>query len=449
MKFRIPLLGLAACAALAGCIGNNGDSLPPPTGVQPISGDGYVGVSWASQVGVEYYVFAANNPSLTPSNFADTAINGFPLNNFGTAQPPDIFCGAANGLDYFFTITAHTGSAPGGPGSPDVLAVARPAGSSWRIGGAIAGAINGIGYAQTTTCLPYALPTGLFVAVGPAGKIFTSPDGINWTQRSPATADLYGVAALTGNVNNPGASAQVFIAVGAGGAVARSTDGITWNTTVVYNPGVPTLRSVAFSGSVFVAVGDTGRIQTSPDGVTWTVQVSNTSANLHSVRCVGAICYAVGDNGLIDVSSSSGLPVSNGTNASSWTAVTVGGGNFALRDVVYGNYDYNWSNGVIGVAGVTAINTWVAVGDAGAVFVNNSGTWVQVPLGSAPNLVGIGYSTRFLAIDAAGNAYASQTGAAGTWSVVASTGVTDAVAIAGSGNGFVTVGSAGDNASSF
>jgi len=118
--------------------------------------------------------------------------------------------------------------------------------------------------------------------------------------------------------------------------------------------------------------------------------------------------------------------------------------------VRYGNNDTNeTATGVIGVGGVQAINTWVAVGDSGAVFVNSGGGWTQVPLAGGPNLIAIGYSSQFVAIDAAGNAYVSQTGAVGSWSAVAATGVTDAVGITGNGHGFVTVGSAGDNASSF
>jgi hypothetical protein len=150
---------------------------------------------------------------------------------------------------------------------------------------------------------------------------------------------------------------------------------------------------------------------------------------------------AVGDAGVILTSNNSG---------SSWTAQTVGGGASALRGVIWGNNDINKTgNNVVGVGDVVAINTWVVVGDNGAVFTNNNGAWTQVPLPAAPNLVAIGYTSQFIAVDAAGNAYASQTGTIGSWSSSAATGVTDAVAITGNGHGFVVVGSAGDNASSF
>jgi hypothetical protein len=160
---------------------------------------------------------------------------------------------------------------------------------------------------------------------------------------------------------------------------------------------------------------------------------------------VGGTCYAVGDAGVIDLSVNSG-----GT----WTAQTVGGGASALRAVAYGNFDNNvTAPGVIGIGGLTptSINTWVAVGDAGAAFVNVNGasTWTSVPFAGAPNLTVVSYTTQFVAIDAAGNAYASQTGASGTWSAAAATGLASADGIVSNGYGYVAVGTAGDNASSF
>jgi len=411
--------------------------------VQAVSGDGIAGVTWTSEADQVYLVFGSNNPALTTTNWLDVGIGGFPLNNYGTkAQPPSLVCNAGNGLDYFFTVDARTGTAPGGVGSPDVTATPRSAGSKWAAGTGMGATINGTGYATITTCLPTGLPTGIFVAVGLGGAIFTSSDGSKWTQRSPVAADLYGVAAITGFPNNPTAPALIFVAVGAGAAVVTSTDGITWTTSIVGNPALPTVRSVTVSGTGFVAVGDAGRIQTSTDGVNWTVRASGTTVNLHNVNCVSQICFAVGDDGQIDASSDGGA---------SWSPQTIAGGAYALRAVTNGNHDINETgNGVVGVGGVVAINTWVAVGDSGAVFVNSGGgTWTQVPLAGAPNLTAIGYTSQFVAIDAAGNAYVSQTGTVGSWSATAATGVTDAVGIATSGYGFVVVGTAGDSASSF
>jgi len=442
----------AVCAALAGCLSNTGDSVPPPTGIKAVVGDGYAGLSWNSELGVSYLVFGSINPNLTTLNWLDPGINGFALNNLGTdAQPPDLLCNATNGQDYYFTISAHTGTAPGGPGSPVVRATARAAGGAgtWILGTPIGTNINGAGYAGISGCSANAAPTGIYVAVGPTGQIFSSSTGSTWTSRTPVgyTTDLYGVAAYTSPVSTVAAPSLALVAVGAGSAVLTSTDAITWTSRVAANGAMPTLRAAAVAGNIFIAVGDSGHIQSSLDGITWTTQTSNTAVNLHAVDCAfvstGYTCVAVGDAGVIDVSADSGT---------TWTAQTVGGGASALRAVVYGNFDNNLgANGVVGIGGAapTSINTWVAVGDAGAVFVDSTGTWFAAPLAGAPNLVSIAYSTQFVALDASGNAYTSQTAISGSWSAAAVTGVANPAAITGNGHGFVAIGTAGDNASSF
>jgi hypothetical protein len=417
-----------------------------------VVGDGIVGITWTPLPDVSYLVFGSNNPNLTTLNWLDPGINGFALNNLGTkAEPPAFYCGATNGIDYYFTVDAHSGTAPGGPGSPAVKTTARSAGSAglWTLGIPIGANMTGVSYAAITGCVSAGaptLPSGMYAAVGPAGAIFTNPTGrTSWTSRSPAgyTTDLNAVDGYTAPTSTPAAPVFLFVAVGAGGAVITSADAVTWTPRVAASGSAPTLRSISVASGAFVAVGDGGRIQTSVDGVTWSVQTSGTTVNLHAVHCVASSCYAVGDAGLIDLSLDSGA---------TWTAKTVGGGASALRAVAYGNLDNNLSApGVVGIGGLTSINTWVAVGDGGAVFVNplGAGTWTSVPFASAPNLSLISYTTQFVAIDAAGNAYSSQTGAAGTWSAAAATGLTSAAGIISNGYGYVAVGSAGDNAYSF
>jgi hypothetical protein len=454
VKFRFLFPILAASAALAGCLGNSGDSLPPPNGIQPVIGDGIVGVTWTSLADVSYLVFGSTNPNLTTLNWLDAGIAGFAVNNQGTkAQPPAFLCGATNGIDFYFTIDAHSGTAPGGPGSPVVKATGRSAGSAglWTLGMPIGANVNGVGYAAITGCVSTGAPTmpsGLYVAVGPAGAIFTAPNGrSSWTSRSPAgyTTDLYAVASYTSPISTAAAPVFLIVAVGAGGAVITSADGVTWTSRVAASGSAPILRSVSLANGVFVAVGDGGHIQTSVDGVTWTTQTSGTTVNLHAVACVVSTCYAVGDAGVIALSVNGG---------GIWTAQTVGGGASALRAVTYGNFDNNLTApGVVGIGGSapTSINTWVVVGDAGAAFVNanGAGTWTSVPFASAPNLALVSYTSQFVAIDAAGNVYTSRIGSSGTWSAPAATGLASAAGIISNGYGYAAVGQAGDNAFSF
>ena len=450
LRYLLPLF--AASAVLSGCLGNSGNPVAPPSDIRPVVGDGIAGIEWTPQLGVSYLAFASTNASLTTQNW--TSI-GFALLNGGTSTvPPALLCNATNGLTYYFTVDAHTGTAPGGPGSPLITATARSAGGAgtWNVGAPAGLNVNGVGYAAITTCLESGKPTGIYAAVGPAGAIFSSTNGSNWTSRTPAgySTDLYAVVAITGSINVPTAPNLLFVAVGAGGAVIRSGDGVTWTSSVAASGSAPTLRSISISVTSFVAVGDGGRIQTSSDGVTWTTHTSNTTANLHSIQCVSTTCVAAGDGGVIDIS------VDGGTT---WTVNLVGGGASALRAVAYGNFDNNEvGNGVIGLGGttLTSINTWVVVGDNGTAFesavvatgITASG-WNATPIAGAANLVAIAYTTQFVAVDAAGHAFTSQLATANTWSPAIATGLTDPVSITTNGHGFVLLGSSGDNATSF
>lgn len=460
---------------MCGCLGNSGNPSDAPTGVQAVIGDSMAGVTWNSQADQTYYVFGSLNPALTTLNWTDANIAGFPLNNLGSkAQPPALLCSASNDQSFYFTIDAHSGTAAGGTGSPVVQATARPAGGAgtWRPGNTIVANISSVGYATLTRCLPNGPPSGTFVAVGPGGGIFTSDDGVQWgaalTPQGYVT-DLFAVTAITGRPDFPADPARLFVAVGANGASITSIDGIAWTPGATSNNTRNTLRAIAIAGASFIAVGDNGRIQTSPDGVNWLAVQTPTSVNLHAIECVGNGCVAVGDSGVILMSTNGGA---------GWFGTVVGGGATALRAVAFGNNDNNLSSGgVVGDNFKVAINTWVVAGDNGAMFESStvgtsSTTWNTVPVAGAGNFVGIGYSTQFVAIDANGNAFTSQTGIAGSWSGAVSTGVTNAIAITGNGHGsapplqltstlwittavadnshgFVVVGSAGSNASSF
>ena len=95
---------------------------------------------------------------------------------------------------------------------------------------------------------------GLFVAVGMWGRIYTSPDGLNWTLREGATKDLYNVIYENDR----------FIAVGLK-TIITSDDGINW---VDKSPdSTTTFRKVTYGKGIFVAVGN--KIYASSDGDAW------------------------------------------------------------------------------------------------------------------------------------------------------------------------------------
>ncbi len=120
---------------------------------------------------------------------------------------------------------------------------------------------------QGNPLLDIAYGNATFVAVGDAGCIVSSPNGVSWTSRnshtsSPINGIVWGGAA--------------FVAVGEAGLILSSPDGVAWTTR---SAGVAaSLNAVSYASGQFVAVGDSGAILTSPDGITWT---SRSSGSCH------------------------------------------------------------------------------------------------------------------------------------------------------------------------
>lgn len=132
----------------------------------------------------------------------------------------------------------------------------------------------------------------LMVAVGggvSSGYIQTSPDGINWTTRTNSATAAIKDAIWTGSQ---------FLACGSSGNVLTSPDGINWTTR---DSGVTTsLNSVVATPSLLVIVGSDGTIITSDNGgVSWTQQVTGTFSTLNAVEWTGSEFVAVGNNGKV------------------------------------------------------------------------------------------------------------------------------------------------------
>ena len=106
---------------------------------------------------------------------------------------------------------------------------------------------------------------------------FTSPDGINWTQQTPAMENSNFAYDICWSKE-----LQIFCAVGIycneayGSLVATSPDGINWTHQICSTPTNGILRGICWSSelNLFVATGTVtaldGYIYTSPDAVTWT-----------------------------------------------------------------------------------------------------------------------------------------------------------------------------------
>lgn len=476
MKSRFVLPATLVTLGLCGCLGNSGNSSSPPQGVRAYAGDASLSVTWVTDPGVSYWVFHAQSPLLsTADNWANLLYAGVLVN---TGSPATI-CGQINNPSptpifpaTYFSVNGRTGSAPGGPGSALVSAAPRPAGgpdAPWITGTTIPSPVSAIGYAPVTGCGYAGRPaSGVYVAVGPAGTIYSatfspavagplSPSlgnaPLEWVRASaPAglSEDLLGVAGYSyaSAANNPGVASFVFVAVGKGGTIVRSTDGQNWQQV----SGVPTgvnLNAVAVAGSTFVAVGDSGVVLTSGDSLNWSLNANATASSsntLNAIHCVSTTCVAVGANGTTLWTSSSGA---------TWTLYATGTNNWT--GIAYGNANDNadalvteTSNTLTVTPGNQSINTWVVVDANGSyATATTAGSWISGATAIASSIVAIDYTTRFVALDGAGNAYASENGYNWSSAPVGASNLFDAVAMRSNGAGYVAIGSSGGNASSF
>ncbi|MGB7541925.1 MAG: fibronectin type III domain-containing protein [Burkholderiales bacterium] len=402
------IAAVAAAALLASC--GNGSPASPPTDVSVVAGDGSVTVSWTMASEVEYWLFYAPASSITTDNW--TSLPGSQVRTSVTS--PRLVTALTNGATYAFTVNGRYGHGPGGAGSPSLAAVPRLAGAAWTAGTSLAATnLRGVAYGAA------------YVAVGDAGTMFSSPDGITWTpQISNVTTDL-NAAIYGGN----------YVAVGIGGVILQSSDSVTWTPRT--SPTPSSLNAVTTNGGgVYAAVGAAGTIITSSDTVTWTPAVSGITPNdLYAVTYGNGLYVAVGASGTLLTSA----------DASNWTlqAVTPSTAS-ALRGVAYGS----------ATVGGTATPLFVAVGDAGTLVTSPDGVnWtLQSPIGSS-TLNAVTFGHQFIAVGNGGSIFTSVDGV--TWP--AATSVTPATSSnlygvahnATDPYGYSAVGAAGVNLSAF
>ena len=224
-----------------------------------------------------------------------------------------------------------------------------------------------------------------FVAVGGdvnGNDILTSPDGVSWTpQLVPSTINLltlYGVAASSNRIIAVGTQSVVQGTTPAEGVMLSSTDGISW--TEVQMPVSATLQKIVWAGNQFVAVGNldgstaTPVALTSPDGVTWTSHAMNTGTltipediawNGSRYVVVGAGAVATSTDGINWQESGVGI---GGSFAVAWN-----GQEFLACGMTYcaiSSDGTQWSANIqLPVSGATVYglawgdSKWVAVGD--------------------------------------------------------------------------------------
>jgi hypothetical protein len=191
----------------------------------------------------------------------------------------------------------------------------------------------------------------LGVQVCDLGRVYTSPDLINWfPQDSHLTNDLQAVTFFGNRI----------ILTGSYGAVAYSDDGVNFTAGSLNTANW--IVSVAASPNLVVAVGDNGALYTSTDGAAWHLQSpppSLGSSWLLSAAYGNGVFVTTGEKGYIATSS-------NGTN---WTARSISSSYGQLEDVA-------WIN-TSGSHTVFPYTGFWTVSDAGDAFYSatNGTTW--------------------------------------------------------------------------
>ncbi len=146
---------------------------------------------------------------------------------------------------------------------------------------------------------------GRFVAVGPAGTITTSTDGITWSQaNSGVNGYLSSVAYGNGR----------YIIVGFGNALI-SEDGVSWNRTSLPREGNVGVSGVTFAGDRFFGMSNVNYtlrppqmnyVVTSTDGINWTKSDTASAANVGRIAYGGGT-YLAQDMTSGELSSSDGI----------------------------------------------------------------------------------------------------------------------------------------------
>jgi hypothetical protein len=238
--------------------------------------------------------------------------------------------------------------------------------------------LNGITYADNQ-----------FVAVGEAGAVYTSTNGLSWaTQTSGTAEELFEVTH----------GSNLFVSVGCQGTIITSQNAKSWSSqSAIDNCDI---YGVTYGNNLYVASGLGGRIQTSSDGFTWTAQASGVSDELTAVTYGNGLYVAVGTNGAI-LTSPDGVTwtfrVSNTT--AQIGSILYAGGQFVagVRDgtILTSPDGISWTsrvtNNVNPLYGIAYSNgKYIAVGTLGTILTSLDGvTWVTRESITSESLYGV------------------------------------------------------------
>lgn len=227
-----------------------------------------------------------------------------------------------------------------------------------------------------------------FVSVMQNGRVYASPDGIQWTFWDQGVGPSNGWQGVTYGDGR-------FLSVAYSGPYpsARSTNGVNWTFA-----GLPYLtpvtggwESAAFGDDTFVAV-ESSRVAYATDD-TWTVIAAAKTANWSSVTYGAGLFVAVSDDSVMTSPNGRTWTLQTAAEKNDWSSVTYAAGMFVAVSSNGTNRVMTSTDGVSWTAQTAPLRAWrsitygnggfVAVGDAGAVMTSGISTGVSPALDSA------------------------------------------------------------------
>lgn len=400
------------------------------------SGDTGAGRTLASIAwGGSLFVAVGNNGSVVTSPNGSTwttrdisAITTLNVNDvvWGGSQfiavGPNVILSSANG-------TTWTDVTPSFAGSTTLNSVAWgnglfiAAGQEMGVGSAIYTSPDGITWTQQT------LPAGLlssqvlravawsgsrFMAAGDWGVILTSTNGVDWSDVNVA-ADQF-IQAMTWANNT-------FVAVGANGQVLlySETPATGWNVIRYHLPSTE-IRSVSRGADKFVAVGQGGTVLTSTDTTLWTAVNVAPFRDLSDIVWTGSQYVAVGGMGTIMTSADGVFWSLRTSGTTQWLKSVAFGGGYHVAvgssgTILRSTDGVNWVKQVSGTVqmlyGVTyGGGDFIVVGVGGTVLKSSDGSsWTPQTSGTGNRLESVAWSgTQFVAVGQSGVIIVSDSG---------------------------------------